>query len=48
MRNTLDATETPGRVFTISNAGRIVAAVVCTEPDTIPSACPLWTNMVPK
>jgi hypothetical protein len=36
------------RVRMISKAGRIVAAVVCAAPDTIPSARPLWTIMVPK
>ena len=39
-RNTLEATDRPGTVRMISNAGRIVAAVVCTAPDTIASAYP--------
>ena len=32
MKKTLDATDTPGTVLMISNAGRIVAAVVCVGP----------------
>jgi hypothetical protein len=38
----------PGAVRMISNAGRIVCWVVCAAPDTIPSASPRWTIMVPK
>ena len=41
MKNTLDATETPGTVLMISNAGRIVAAVVWVAPETMPSARPV-------
>ena len=48
MRNTLETTETPGRVLMISNAGRIVCAVVCAAPETMPSASPRCTIMVPK
>lgn len=48
MRNTEDTTETPGRVLMISNAGRIVCAVVCAAPETMPSASPRWTMSVPK
>ena len=48
MKNTLDTTDTSGAVRMISNAGRMVCAVVCTAPDTIPSASPRWTMSVPK
>ncbi|MEZ5297368.1 MAG: hypothetical protein R2697_14110 [Ilumatobacteraceae bacterium] len=48
MRNTLDTIDVPGRVFTNSSAGRIVWAVVCAAPDTIPSARPSYTIIVPK
>lgn len=48
MKKTLDATETPGTVRMISNAGRMVAAVVCVAPETIPSAWPVCTIIVPK
>ena len=40
MRNTDETTETPGLVLMISNAGRIVCAVVCAAPETMPSARP--------
>ncbi len=46
--NTLETTETPGAVRTTSSAGRIVCAVVVTQPDTIPSARPACTIIVPK
>ena len=48
IKNTLDTVLTPGRVFTNSRAGRMVCAVVLTAPDTIPSASPRWTIIVPK
>lgn len=48
MKNTLDTVETPGLVLMISNAGRMVWAVVCAAPDTIPSARPVCTIIVPK
>jgi hypothetical protein len=48
MMNTLDTTETPGAVRTTSRAGRIVCAVVVTHPDTMPSARPACTIIVPK
>ena len=48
IRNTLETTETPGRVLMISNAGRMVWAVVCAAPETIPSARPRCTIIVPK
>ena len=38
MKKTLETTETPGRVRMISNDGRMVWAVVCTAPETMPSA----------
>ena len=47
-RNTLDTIEVPGLVRANSNAGRMVWAAVWGCPDTIPSARPLWTIMVPK
>ena len=47
MRNTLETTRRPGAVRMNSNAGRIVCAVVCAAPETIPSASP-WIIMVPK
>ncbi len=48
MKNTDETIEASGWVLMISNAGRIVAAVECTEPDTIPSASPSCTIRVPK
>ena len=48
MKKTDDTTETPGTVLTTSSAGRIVCAVVWTAPDTMPSARPSWTIIVPK
>ena len=48
MKKTLEATETPGTVLMISKAGRMVAAVVWVAPETMPSACPVCTIMVPK
>ena len=48
IRNTLETVLTPGLVFTNSSAGRIVCAVVLTAPETMPSASPRWTIIVPK
>jgi hypothetical protein len=48
MKNTLDTIATPGRVLTSSKAGRIVSAVVWVAPETIPSAMPSATIIVPK
>ena len=48
MKNTDDTTETSGTVRTTSRAGRIVWAVVCAAPETMPSASPSSTIMVPK
>ena len=48
MRKTLETMEQPGLVLMISKAGRIVCCVVCTDPDTMPSASPKWTIIVPK
>ena len=48
MKKTLETSEQPGRVLTNSRAGRMVCWVVCTAPDTMPSAWPLYTIMVPK
>ena len=43
-----DTVETPGLVLMISNDGRMVCAVLCAAPETIPSARPVWTIIVPK
>ena len=43
-----ETTDTPGLVLMNSKAGRMVWAVVVTEPETMPSASPLCTIMVPK
>ncbi len=48
MRNTLETTFTPGFVLMISKEGRIVCAVVCAAPETMPSASPRCTIIVPK
>ena len=48
MKNTDDTTDVPGTVLMIWNAGEIVWAVVCAAPETIPSACPRCTIIVPK
>lgn len=48
MKKTLDTVSTPGLVLMISKDGRIVCAVVWIEPDTMPSARPMWTIIVPK
>ena len=48
MRKTDETTETPGFVLMISNAGRMVWAVVCAAPETMPSASPRCTMSVPK
>ena len=46
MKNTDDTIEVPGVVRMISNAG--VIAVVWAAPDTMPSASPTCTIIVPK
>jgi hypothetical protein len=48
MKNTLDTTETSFLVLMISKPGLIVCAVVWAAPETIPSARPRCTIMVPK
>ncbi len=48
MKKTLDTIETPGVVLMICSAGRMVCAVVCRAPETIPSAMPFQTIIVPK
>ena len=48
MRNTLDTVFTPGLVRMISSAGRMVCAVVCAAPETMPSARPVCTIIVAK
>ena len=48
MKKTDDTTDTSGTVRMTSSAGRMVCAVVCTAPDTIPSARPSSTIIVPK
>ena len=40
--------EVPGLVLMIWKEGTMVWAVVCTAPETIPSASPMCTIMVPK
>src|SRR5690625_7999137 len=47
-KNTEETIETSGVVLMISNAGRIVCAVVWAAPETIPSASPRCTMSVPK
>ena len=48
MKNTDDTTDTPGLVLMNCSAGRMVCCVVCTAPDTMPSAWPLCTIIAPK
>ena len=48
MKNTEETIFTPSEVFTNSRAGRIVLAVVCAAPETMPSTSPICTIMVPK
>ena len=48
IRNTEETTEMPGRVLITSSAGRMVCAVVLTAPETMPSASPSSTIIVPK
>jgi len=48
MRKTEETIVTPGAVLTTSSAGRIVCAVVWIAPDTMPSASPSSTIIVPK
>ncbi len=48
MKNTLETIETPSTVLMISKLGLIVCAVVCCAPDTMPSAMPRCTIIVPK
>ncbi len=48
MRNALDTRGVSGVVRMISRAGRMVWAVVCAAPDTMPSTRPVWTRSVPK
>ena len=48
MRNDELTTLTPGRVLMNSRLGRMVFAVVLTAPDTMPSAMPKCTIIVPK
>ena len=48
MKKTDETMSASGLVLMISKAGRMVAAVECTDPDTMPSASPSWTISVPK
>ena len=48
IRKTLETIDVPGAVRMISKDGRMVCAVVCAAPETIPSARPRWTIIVPK
>ncbi len=48
MKNTEETIDASAVVLMISKAGRMVAAVECTDPDTMPSARPSCTIRVPK
>ena len=48
MKKTLETMETPSVVLMNSSAGLIVWAVVCAAPETMPSARPKCTIIVPK
>ena len=48
MRNTEETIFAPGLVLMISKEGRMVWAVECTAPETMPSASPICTIIVPK
>lgn len=48
MKKTEETIAAPGAVLITSKAGRMVAAVECTAPETMPSAMPSWTIRVPK
>ena len=48
MRKTLETIFASGAVLMISKLGLIVCAVVCAAPETMPSASPRCTIMVPK
>jgi hypothetical protein len=48
MKKTLETTEVPSRARMISKAGLIVSPVVCAAPETMPSASPSCTIIVPK
>jgi hypothetical protein len=48
IKNTDETSDVPGLVLMNCKAGLIVCKVVLTAPDTIPSASPLYTIIVPK
>ena len=48
MRKIEETTEASGVVLMIWKDGLMVCAVVLAAPETMPSARPLWTIMVPK
>ena len=48
MKKTDETMSASGLVLMISKAGRIVAAVEWTDPETMPSARPSCTISVPK
>src|ERR1019366_1113366 len=48
IKNMDETNETPGLVLINCKAGLMVCSVVFTAPDTIPSASPLYTIIVPK
>ena len=48
MKKTDDAILKPGAILMSCNAGRIVFAVECAAPETIPSAIPCIIIIVPK
>ena len=48
MKKTVETIAASGVVLMISKAGRMVGAVECAAPETMPSASPSWTISVPK
>ena len=48
IRKIEETTDTPGAVLMIWKEGTIVWAVVWAAPETMPSASPMWTIIVPK
>ncbi len=48
IRNTEETIAVPGLVLMIWKEGRMVWAVVCAAPETMPSAWPMCTIIVPK
>src|SRR6478609_6267541 len=48
IKNTEETTDEFGFVLMNCSAGKMVCCVVCAAPETIPSAWPLYTIIVPK